>query len=502
MTNEIDPESRITIRPHYDVKGHDVFFMASSRPVKSLNKGEHRLFENLKAAENGYKLSDVPVEDLLFIETLLNERLADKLAPVSHESEHHLVVIEPHMDDAILSVGGQLLLRKGKCKITIVCVFGVSNYTSYMEVNKAFLDSDTVSKIRYKESKIAASMVGADFISLGFSDAPLRMQQADKWSENFLAEDIHNSHGFISSQPMPHVVKHIASALEKTLSELKPDEVWIPMGLGNHIDHKTTRTACLQTVSSSGFNHSLLLHLYEDLPYSRPAHCRQILEAFKDAGSQLSLKTADISEVMQHKIKAVGAFASQFKLPFMEPRLAQAAAEAAAAAGFSGAGERYYCLTQPFQIPDEITLSVNSDQTLRAKTAALKFSRELSKSKPLTVLVLPSGIVGSLPELTFAINRVHPNSKVNIYLLIEKDRKNEPTCFNNITTQYFLKNSKASVLLLAKVFLAFGQPMIMVRCEIVQISFISRLVMKALEKSRRILITSCLSDVAAYWESA
>ena len=147
MTNEIDPESRITIRPHYDVKGQDVFFMVSSRPVKSLNKGEHRLFEKLKAAENGYKLSDVPVEDLLFIETLLNERLADKLAPVSHETEHHLVVIEPHMDDAILSVGGQLLLRKGKCQITIVCVFGVSNYTSYMEVNKAFLDSDAVSKI-------------------------------------------------------------------------------------------------------------------------------------------------------------------------------------------------------------------------------------------------------------------------------------------------------------------------------------------------------------------
>ena len=494
---------KIKIRPHYRLNGNDVYFLASNRPVKKLNDAEKKIFDYLKKYSNGVNLSALSTENFSSLESLVDAGFADILTPIAQNSEHHLVVIEPHMDDAILSAGGQLLLRKGKCRITILCVFGISNYTSYMEAGRAYLDSQAITQLRHAESTLAASHVGADFLSLGFSDAPLRMQAPAQWTEVFLAEDIRESHGFISTHPMPHVVNRISAALTKSLIALEPDEVWIPMGLGNHLDHKTTRSACLKTLSSThDLKSSLSIQLYEDLPYSRPVHCAQILKAFKDAGTQLVVETVDISDVFDLKMKAVGVFSSQFKLPMMAPRLERAASEVAKSAGFASAGERCYHLQRPFQIPTELELSINRNAALGFNETALNYAKAVSGQKCLTILVLPSGILGALPELKKAIRHAFPDKKIKINLVRENHKANENDYSDNIAIRFYLKNSVAMAFLLARVFLGIGQPLVIVRCAPQQRSFVNRLIYKSLNATRVVLTTPSLPDLAAYWETA
>jgi hypothetical protein len=300
---------------------------------------------------------------------------------------------------------------------------------------------------------------------------------------------------------MPHLVTRVAHALARSLEALKPDEVWMPMGLGNHIDHKTTRAACLQTLSrGNGLKSALAIRVYEDLPYSRPAHRLQILKAFEDAGAPLAMATADISGLMAEKMNAVGAFASQFKLPFMAPRLAQAAAEVAKSAGFAVAGERYYHLQRPFQIPDELALSINRDVSTRLKADALNFSLALEGHKSLTVLGLPSGIVGAPSELTAALSSLFPNLKIEINLIDENKTTKPSTQLKNISIRYFSKKSVLTAFRLFKVLLAIGQPLVVVRCDVQPRAWLARLVLGLLRASRPLLLTPSLPDLAMYWE--
>lgn len=491
--------SMVKIRPHYHLRGHDLFFLASQRPLKRFSAHEKLFFEQLKNSPTGIPYSDIAAENHSTLAAMVDVGWADILAPLPPRPQHHLVVIEPHMDDAALSVGGQLLRRQGSCHITILCVFGVSNYTSYMESKRAFLDADAITQLRFEESTLAAAKLGAQFVSLGLTDAPLRMQAAPEWSQTFLADDIRASHGFISTHPVPHVVKHIAQLLAQSLQRLNPDEVWIPMGLGNHVDHRTTRAACLHMLSETqGLKSTLKCRLYEDLPYSRPAHALQVVKAFEAVGSPLQVISEDISDLMALKIQAVGVFASQFKLPMMAPRLQQAAFEVAQHAGFASAGERSYGLPRNFYIPDELALSVNRDDALHFKAVAHTFFLALPPQQSLTVLVLPSGIVGAVHEFTQALDTLFPFKKIRVHLISEKPQVIKILKRQLVVVEYFYKRSVGTLLLLAKVLTRLGQPLVMVRTEAYPSSRMMQLAFKCLSATRPLLITPSLSDLAAY----
>jgi LmbE family N-acetylglucosaminyl deacetylase len=489
----------VKIRPHYHVRGHDLFFLASKRPLKRFCAHEKLFFEQLKNTPTGLPYCEIAAKNHSTLAAWVDEGWADILTPWPTTAQHHLVVIEPHMDDAALSVGGQLLRRKGNCHITIICVFGVSNYTSYMESQRAYLDADAITQLRFEESTLAAAKLGAHFLSLGLTDAPLRMQASPEWSKTYLADDIRASHGFISTHPVPHVVKHVAQVLAQSLQGLNPDEIWIPMGLGNHVDHRTTRAACLHMLSErQGLNSTLKCRLYEDLPYSRPAHALQMVNAFEAAGSPLGVICEDISDLMTLKIQTVGVFASQFKLPMMAPRLQQAASEVAQHAGFASAGERSYCLPRDFHIPDELALSVNRDDALHFRAASRAFFLTLQPHQSLTVLVLPSGIAGAVSEMTQAFDTLFTFKNIRVHLISEKPQTNKSLKTQLVVAEYFYKRSLGTLWLLAKVLTRLRQPLVMVRSETYPSSRMMKFAFKCLSATRPLLITPSLTDLAAY----
>lgn len=501
MSNSARQDSIVKLRPHYILKGKDVYFLASSRPARCLIDAEAALVRLLAEAPSGIALSALSSDQARHLDAIVKHGYADVIGPLKPASKYHLVVVEPHMDDAILSVGGQLLLRSGQHQITILSVFGVSNYTSYMEMKRAFFNHHEITRLRVEESRLAAALVGAKFKSLDFIDAPLRLLPADEWSDHGLPEQLRMVHGFLGSIPIPHVVRTVALDLSRMLQELDPDEVWIPMGLGHHVDHRTCRSACLRALlAATGKLGELPVRLYEDLPYSQPAHRQQLLHAFESVGARLTLQTEDISDVIDQKLHAVGAFASQFKLSAMAPRLRKAASEIAKESGYRQAGEQSYLLDRPFPIPQEIALAIDREALIDLGVAVQRFAVKIARHKHLNILVLPSGILGAIPEVAASLSSIFPNTAVTINVLGENRRKSSMHRLGNGKLKCTSATSWRAKLILARACSRICTPMIIVSWGGQQGSFVKRALLKTLSVSRSLLVAPSLTDICAVWE--
>lgn len=495
-------DSIVKLRPHYSLRGNDLYFLASARPIKSCIDSEVSLFRRLASAPDGVPFSAFSENEFLQLRSIVDCEFADIIEFPKPASERHLVVVEPHMDDAILSVGGQLLLRKGKQRITILCVFGISNYTSYMELKRPFLDHEKITSLRTAESILAALKVGAMFKSLGLHDAPLRLLRHDQWSASGLSEQVRMTRGFLGSYPFTHMVQEVALKLKSALTELSPDEVWIPMGLGHHVDHRTCRSACLQTLSSvEGKLGNIPIRLYEDLPYSQAPHRKQMLDAFEASGTKLSLKTEDISAVMGEKQTAVAVFASQFKPSSMAPRLLNAASDVAKVEGYLVAGERSYLLQRPFCIPPETELAGDRDLLLKIRSDLEEFVVKLAGHKHLRILVLPSGVLGSIDEVTTALTSVLSAATVSVNVFSANQKEVNLRPIGNGWMKCVPERSWFGGLLIAQEFCRIGTPTIVILWGGGhQNSFLKHAFLKILGATRPLLVAPSLSDICALWE--
>lgn len=501
MNTLVVHNSIVKLRPHYSLRGNDLYFLASTRPIKNCIESEAALFSRLANAPDGIALSSLDEDELQQFHSIIDCEFADIVEPLNPASERHLVVVEPHMDDAILSVGGQLLLRKGKQRITILSVFGISNYTSYVELKRPFLDHKEVTRLRTAESVLAASKVGAQFQSLDLHDAPLRLLPHDQWSESGLSEQVRMTRGFLGSYPIPHIVQGVAHELGRALNDLDPDEIWIPMGLGHHVDHRTCRLACLRILASAqGKLGEIPIRIYEDLPYSQAPHRKQILHAFETVGTKLDLKTEDISDVMDEKQKAVAVFASQFKPSSMAPRLLKAASEVAKEEGYLTAGERSYSIQRPFCIPSEIELAVDRESLLKIRSELEGFAAKIDGHKRLNILVLASGVFGSISEVTTALSTVLPETMVTINVISANQQDISLRQLGNGWLKCVPETSLLGKLIIAEECCHIGKPTIIVLWGAQQSSFLKRTFLKMLGVSRPLLVASSLSDVFALWE--
>lgn len=501
MSESVARDSIVKLRPHYSLRGNEIYFLASTRPIKNCNDSEAALFRRLAQAPDGILLSTFPKDELPQLKLIINARFADIVESLKPTSDRHLVVIEPHMDDAILSAGGQLLLRKGKQRITILSVFGLSNYTSYIELKRPFFDHEEITRLRTAESILAASKVGAQFCSLNLYDAPLRLLSHDQWTESGLSEQVRMTRSFLGSYPIPHVVHEVALELGHVLEDLNPDELWMPMGLGHHVDHRTCRSACLEAlVAAKGKLSQIPVRLYEDLPYSQETHRKQIIDTFRSAGANLVLQTEDTSDVMDEKLLATGVFASQFKLPAMAPRLMNAASEVAKEAGYQRAGERYYLLERPFKIPQETKLAIDRDSLLELRSDLENFAAKISHQKRINILVLPSGVFGSMPEVVAALSAVFPSTNVMINVIAANHQETSVHQLMEVSVKYIPEASWHVKLLLAMEFGNIGIPTIIVLWGAKQGSLAKRAILKMLNISRPLLVVSSLSDLCALWE--
>lgn len=156
-----------------------------------------------------------------------------------------IVVISPHLDDAVLGAAHLIDTYPGT---TVMTVFAGSSPEYPVEPTPwdaagGFVSGDDVAALRRKEDKSAVELLGGVPIWLDFVD------------HQYVAKDF---------RPKP---SDIAPVLQDRIAELSPTAVFCPMGLANP-DHVVTHEAALLARSALlEARHQLLWLCYEDAGY-------------------------------------------------------------------------------------------------------------------------------------------------------------------------------------------------------------------------------------------
>jgi len=418
----MNPDPRVDIsahvpqlRPHNRRHDGKVFFLISRRPLLELSGEDSLLYDSIDGCKTVAELEEEHPGASDRLRRWHQAAILELIPPVTPPERPHLVVIEPHMDDAALSAGGRLLHRRGRCRITILSVVRWSNFTTYLELKRDFLDVGEITELRQQESALVARLLGAEFRCLDWPDAPIRFYPAERWTPATV--DRFNAEGeyFVNRIPNPKEVSLLAAELTRTLGILAPDELWIPMGLGEHFDHRTTRSACLLMLAEARdrFSH-VPTFMYADAPYALVGDSgAQIRATLAEGGTRLVRETEDITDVFEEKLRLISVYGSQFKLSYMEPRMRRLAEREGGAGG--KLAEAYHRIEGK---PCHALESRLSDDwaglaALRPEVPAFLAKRE--KRRHLTVVALPSGNLMRWKTDRETLGKVFPKADLRVY---------------------------------------------------------------------------------------
>jgi LmbE family N-acetylglucosaminyl deacetylase len=397
------------------VQGNHLFFLISRRPAADLSDKDLGIFRKIDGKKT---VTDIAQGEMSTIERLrewFEADILEMIPPAERVSAPHLVVIEPHMDDAALSVGGRLLHRRGRNRITILSVVKYSNFTSYWDLKRDYLNVDTVTALRLQESDLAARLLRAEHRCLDWTDAPIRFLPADRWSVEDLKRILPTVYSYMEISPDSRDVAILKEKLRSELERLAPDEIWIPMGLGSHIDHRTVRSACVGMLAeASGRLAKAPVSMYEDLPYNRESLALQIQKAFASHGTNLLRSTEDVTDAFDEKLRIISVYASQFKRSYMEP-LIKECAERAERSAQGRLAEVYYRVEGRLAQPDESSLAPNRDELETFRRRVRSLAKKPKEHRRIVVLATPSANLGRWRTDCDRLLASFPNSKITLY---------------------------------------------------------------------------------------
>lgn len=167
------------------------------------------------------------------------------------------VYVSPHLDDAAFSCAAGIVSRRAAGqRVAVVTVFSRG-------------EPD-----REHEDRRALARFGVEALHLAFQDSPWRLGIAPTF-RNLMLE-----------QPTrAETVQAVASSLRDTLHALEPEEIWWPLGIGGHVDHRTVLEASLLVPGPSRY--------YEDRPYAFVSAFARLRRAQLEGGKVDTPPTAD-----------------------------------------------------------------------------------------------------------------------------------------------------------------------------------------------------------------
>jgi LmbE family N-acetylglucosaminyl deacetylase len=403
------------VRPHNRYRGRKIFFLISRRPLLELSPEEALLYGSIDGRRSVAELERMHPGAGDTLRKWREAQIIELLPAITSPARPRLVVIEPHMDDAVLSAGGRLLHRRGQCRTTILSAVKWSNHTSYLNLKRDFLNVREVTQLRLEESALVARLLGAEFRCLNWTEAPLRLWPAERWSLATVEKFRQIPRAFTGLFPNPKEVSLLAEQLLQVLNVLAPDELWIPMGLGDHVDHRTTRNACLLMLAESRNRFSgVPVVMYEDVPYATFfGHAAQIRSGLASSGTRVVRATEDITDVFEEKLRLLSLYASQFKIPFMEP-IVRGLAEREGG-GEGRLAETYHRLEGEVRPPLESRLSREWAGLARLEKGVRALLPHRTESRRLAVMALPSSHLGIWRVNRESLLSAFPNADVRFY---------------------------------------------------------------------------------------
>ena len=152
--------------------------------------------------------------------------------------------------------------------------------------------------------------------------------------------------------------------LRREIARLEPSRVYLPLGIGGHVDHQLARDAGIALLSDEhrwimpGVDFAGLVAFYEDFPYAWWEDFGRLedlppgtLDGLP-AGISLSAEFADVGDMLERKIRGITLYESQLERLFeghgaMAAAVRGYAARVADIGGISGGAAERYWVTSP-----------------------------------------------------------------------------------------------------------------------------------------------------------
>lgn len=210
-----------------------------------------------------------------------------------------MIFLSPHLDDAVYSCGGLIALssREG-ITVEVWTVFAgdpqrmLSPFAG--ELHRRWGAGTDAVELRRREDRKACASLGAGFRHLNFPDCIYRYFPGTDQPVIQKNEDLFDPAPILERELVAEIAQQIRSALPERA------EIYCPLALGCHIDHRITRAA----LESLGIK----LNYYADFPYAAKAEL--VLEKALPAAA--AAKQVELDEdSLQRWIAGVGQYRSQ-----------------------------------------------------------------------------------------------------------------------------------------------------------------------------------------------
>ena len=222
-------------------------------------------------------------------------------------SFYDAIYLSPHLDDAVLSCGGQIsqLIQTGGSALIVSIMAGDIPTTAISDFAQSLHDrwqlASNVSAVRREEDRAACQLLGADYYHLDFLDCIYRQDPVSGAalydSEEALFGELHPAE------------KSLAISLAGDFAHLPTsDRVFAPLTAGHHVDHQLTRLAAEMWLGSNALTY------YEEYPYalSKEAMTRELSSDNIWRSSVVQLTEAALAA----RIEAIACYRSQLSTFF------------------------------------------------------------------------------------------------------------------------------------------------------------------------------------------
>jgi LmbE family N-acetylglucosaminyl deacetylase len=271
----------------------------------------------------------------------LKSSVVDKIATSHYE---RIIVLSPHLDDAVLSCGGLLLQLRDQLPILVATAATADCPPALLAGHPSLqrlLDKWRPPAQRREEDAAALTLLKVNFVHLGFFDAIFRTDSEQRLLYQKVEE--------ITSAPAESDAGHIEGLRQAVAALLQSGKrllVLAPLGLGHHVDHQIMGHIARDLKQTLAFD----LLYYEDFPYTLlTQHTQLVLEGRADrseeAVGRLGASIAATYEQpynIDDKLKVMGCYASQLDAIFGSFEALAGIMKKSAAQGTAEAGERYF----------------------------------------------------------------------------------------------------------------------------------------------------------------
>jgi hypothetical protein len=170
----------IAARPHFRRQGSDLYFFLSNRVFHHLTPAEAGVWEKLQSRP----VSSANLPDAGAIQSLVEAGLVERIMPVEKQKRRQILVIEPHCDDAALSIGGTMWKMRQEAEFYLVTMASRSNYSTAFHMHRDYFDRSDITAMRTIEGELFTQHLGGKYRCAGMSEATLRYDDSD-WDLDF-----------------------------------------------------------------------------------------------------------------------------------------------------------------------------------------------------------------------------------------------------------------------------------------------------------------------------